>query len=242
MDTVLAVYEGCEGAELACDDDAVVTRSAVVVDLSRGDEVVVVVAAKGRSGSAVVNVTEVPASEGDCGDGADDDLDLLVDCEDTDCSADPACGGETRCGDLVDDDGDGLIDCLDPECSGRATCATCADYKLPSMAPLVGIVGTTTGYLDDDAGSCGGSTGEDVSLEWTAPADGYYTFDTTGSAIDTVLFGRYSTCAGLEVACNDDISAIDRDSSFTGYLYAGEVLILTVDSYSASGMFTFSVY
>ena len=54
-----------------------------------------------------------------CDNGADDDADELVDCDDPDCG--PACGGEaepreTACDDGLDDDGDGLVDCLDDDC------------------------------------------------------------------------------------------------------------------------------
>lgn len=57
-----------------------------------------------------------------CTDGADNDADGLVDCEDGDCSFDPSCV-ELACSDGVDDDDDGLTDCDDDDCWGPA-CST----------------------------------------------------------------------------------------------------------------------
>jgi hypothetical protein len=56
-------------------------------------------------------------------DGADDDGDGLIDCDDPDCAADASCAtGETACVDGRDDDGDGLTDCDDPDCAADASC------------------------------------------------------------------------------------------------------------------------
>ncbi|MEQ1566663.1 MAG: cytochrome c3 family protein [Myxococcota bacterium] len=90
-----------------------------------------------------------------CANGADDDCDGLVDCDDGTClgaavccddadgdgafarlgcggpqdcdDADPAIGGggAEQCANGVDDDCDGLPDCLDSDCAGEDTCATC---------------------------------------------------------------------------------------------------------------------
>jgi len=51
-----------------------------------------------------------------CDDGLDDDLDGLVDCEDSDCAASSLCMED--CDDGVDNDVDGLTDCLDDDCWG----------------------------------------------------------------------------------------------------------------------------
>lgn len=57
-------------------------------------------------------------AETDCSDGADNDGDGLVDCEDDDCVDE--CMED--CTDEVDNDGDGLIDCDDDECVGDEAC------------------------------------------------------------------------------------------------------------------------
>jgi hypothetical protein len=59
--------------------------------------------------------------EVDCTDGADGDGDTLTDCADADCGADPACL-EGNCADGIDNDGDGDADCADSDCAGRPPC------------------------------------------------------------------------------------------------------------------------
>ncbi|NCG18876.1 MAG: hypothetical protein GWP91_07685, partial [Rhodobacterales bacterium] len=59
----------------------------------------------------------------DCDDGIDNDLDGPIDCADTDCIGDPACGAtETLCDDGLDNDGDGPIDCADTDCLADPSC------------------------------------------------------------------------------------------------------------------------
>ncbi|MDP4012108.1 MAG: hypothetical protein Q8R00_00680 [Candidatus Nanoarchaeia archaeon] len=67
-----------------------------------------------------------------CNDGADNDLDGLVDCADPDCAGvGPNCileygwvGGwlssATLCRDFIDNDLDGLVDCADPDCAAQS--------------------------------------------------------------------------------------------------------------------------
>ncbi|MFP6737771.1 MAG: thrombospondin type 3 repeat-containing protein, partial [Planctomycetota bacterium] len=65
-----------------------------------------------------------PAVE-DCENGVDDDLDGLVDCEDSDCARHNACQPEI-CGNGEDDDGDGLTDCDDSDCEAAEECQVVA--------------------------------------------------------------------------------------------------------------------
>jgi hypothetical protein len=60
-----------------------------------------------------------------CSDRLDNDCDGLVDCADSDCSADPACAPICMaevCNDGLDNDCDGLVDCADPDCSANPAC------------------------------------------------------------------------------------------------------------------------
>jgi hypothetical protein len=62
-----------------------------------------------------------------CDDGADDDLDLLVDCDDPECfGVEPACATETNCGDGEDNDDDGAADCADDDCAVQAATPSAA--------------------------------------------------------------------------------------------------------------------
>jgi hypothetical protein len=65
----------------------------------------------------------------DCTNGVDDDGDGAVDCDDSDCAADPACESqcddtETSCTDGIDNDCDNATDCADSDCADDAACAT----------------------------------------------------------------------------------------------------------------------
>jgi len=61
-----------------------------------------------------------------CTNGVDDDNDGLADCDDPDCTADPACDAatETDCSNQLDDDGDGQTDCDDSDCAADPACTT----------------------------------------------------------------------------------------------------------------------
>ena len=63
-----------------------------------------------------------------CNNRMDDDRDGRVDCDDTDCSADPACVPVAFeiCTNRIDDDGDGRVDCDDADCAGDPSCVTTA--------------------------------------------------------------------------------------------------------------------
>lgn len=63
-----------------------------------------------------------PCVEGPCDNGIDDDGNGQTDCADPVCASDDACT-EQECGDGVDDDGDGAVDCADEDCDGEYPCA-----------------------------------------------------------------------------------------------------------------------
>ena len=225
FDTVLAVTDGCGGAELACAD--VDTPEEVGVDLDEGQQVVVIVdgAANGQ-GFYDLDATLVPSTESVCDDGLDDDVDGLTDC------LDPECGGRPECLEICDDgldnNADGLFDCMDPACAAEAHCeATCAVAELTSPVPSSLFDSTVGG--NDRAPSCQSlSNAPDRDYVFVAPATAAYTFDTLGSSFDTVLT-ILDGCNGVELACNDD--GIDKQSKITLDLQAGQRVILVVDGY-----------
>ena len=58
-----------------------------------------------------------------CGDGVDNDDDLKIDCDDSDCAQDYACNFSAEiCNDRMDNDQDGAIDCEDTDCENAFAC------------------------------------------------------------------------------------------------------------------------
>lgn len=70
------------------------------------------------------DITSTFDEEFDCLDGVDNDLDLLIDCQDPDCMGSPECanGYEDNCADGIDNDYDGHYDCLDSDCAQLPEC------------------------------------------------------------------------------------------------------------------------
>lgn len=99
---------------------------------------------------------------------------------------------------------------------------------------MIGMqMGTLVAGSSQLAGSCGTSaiSTEDTWL-FTAPAAGTYTFDTSGSAFDTVLYLR-RTCGdqATQLGCDDD-SGEGTASRLTFALAAGQVVTVVVDGYN----------
>jgi hypothetical protein len=101
----------------------------------------------GAQDDTALVVTPVPSGRyvEVCNDGADNDLDGLIDCADGDCAglaicpvvvaayaAPPVPAGEI-CGDGADNDGDGLVDCADSDCA--AACNPVVLYGVPIAPP-----------------------------------------------------------------------------------------------------------
>jgi hypothetical protein len=115
---------------------------------------------------------------------------------------------------------------------------TCPDEDLGSVTPSV-VLGDTS--VEDNAGfgSCGGLTGNDYSVEWTAPAAGLYFIDTEGSSYDTILYVRDLACNGIELACDE--------TDFQGQalavldLAANQTIVVTVDGEGESGDFVLDI-
>ncbi|MBZ0121128.1 MAG: CAP domain-containing protein [Sandaracinaceae bacterium] len=109
------------------------------------------------------------------------------------------------------------------------------------------LSGTTLGREDRyDGARCtagGGSTIEDAAFVWTAPWTGRFRFTTEGSAIDTVLSLRQGTCAGRELACNDDVDDGVAHSEIVADLAECQTVTLVIEgaNVDAVGGFVLSV-
>ncbi len=86
-DTVLSIRQGCDGAEIACNDDLAQgsQQSVVEVQLEACETVLVVVDGYNTNASGAFRL-QVTARESLCEDGDDNDGDGLIDIADPDCS------------------------------------------------------------------------------------------------------------------------------------------------------------
>ncbi len=87
--------------------------------------------------TAAPKLEGITATEQNCGDGKDNDGDMVYDCGDDDCHDDPLCrpdgqaeSSDARCSDWVDNDEDGFTDCGDHDCRGMSVCMGSWDREL----------------------------------------------------------------------------------------------------------------
>jgi len=133
--------------------------------------------------------------------------------------------------------------------AGGGTCAS------PTVLPAGGgsVLGATSGS-GGVSGTCGGAGAPEKVFSWTPTRSGVATLQTcstTQTTYDTVLYLRDTTCAGAELACNDDtagcgtttdVSNPHRGSKVTPTVTAGHTYIVVVDGYGAnSGSFSLTV-
>jgi hypothetical protein len=151
----------------------------------------------------------------------------------------------------VDSDGDGVPDLAD-NCPQLANAdqadldgdglgdACCTQADLGSALGVSVQAGSTFGSGDDLSPSCAYSAAEDRAFRWTAPASDTFTFDTFGSAFDTILHVRDVSCGGPELACNDDTGSLQSQVVLS--LAAGQQVVVAVDGYAeASGAFVLNI-
>ena len=110
-----------------------------------------------------------------------------------------------------------------------------ADGQLGTIAS-----GTNLGAGNDEQTGCTGTAGEDVVLEWVAPASGTYTADTFGSTFDTVLEVR-SSC-GTDITCNDQANGVGPESELSFSAIAGNSYLFVVDGWNgATGSYQLNI-
>ncbi len=164
-----------------------------------------------------------------------------------DCSFDTGGCSNPSCGNVVIEQGEvcdgaalGGESCVSQGYPGGGTLAclgNCSDYDTSGCACWDEDLGSNTGAPvssgntgnddDDLAPSCGGVSGPDRVLEFTAAAAGTYTFDTFGSGYDTKL-ALYSNCT-TELLCNDDFGGLQ--SQLTLDMSANQTVLVVVDGY-----------
>ena len=146
--------------------------------------------------------------EFDCTDGADNDSDGNIDCEDSDCETSVDCQ-ELDCSNGIDDDLDGDIDCEDSDCEDNIACFECnpTDLGYEIGVEVISGISPNTNFF---AGSCGGGDGNESVFTWTAPTTETYILDTMEWYRDTVLYVYNDVCGGEEMACNERPSTSER--------------------------------
>ncbi|MCH9686669.1 MAG: hypothetical protein K0V04_34875 [Deltaproteobacteria bacterium] len=102
---------------------------------------------------------------------------------------------------------------------------------------LVTVLGDTSLAADDWDPPCSpGQGAPDVGHLFTAPVDGFFAFDTLGSApLDTVvyLFGG-ADCSAAVIGCNDDVSLAIAQSRVSLYMQQGDPVVVMVDGFDAT--------
>ncbi|MHC4974913.1 MAG: hypothetical protein ACYTG3_21570, partial [Planctomycetota bacterium] len=107
------------------------------------------------------------------------------------------------------------------------TCATAATASLGANA------GNNTGATTTVSTSCGLGGNSDIWWVFTAPSDGFYQFDTNGSALNDTVMSLWADCAGTEIECDDD----DGDglkSLITTCLTGGTTVWISVADWASS--------
>jgi alpha-tubulin suppressor-like RCC1 family protein len=147
----------------------------------------------------------------------------------------PVASEDGQCYDGVDNDGDGKTDLDDSDCAQDLGTTTG-----PAVA-TVSFTGVFGNYLQESCnGTTGGYGGPEAVLTWTAPSDGTYQFDTSGSTFDTVLAAyKGNPLTSAELACNDDgPTLLNGASAIQAKVVTGDKLTLVVDSKTAQASST----
>jgi len=156
-----------------------------------------------------------------CSNGTDDDGDGLIDCEDPDCSVDPAC-----------------VPAVEGDECDTALIAALGSNPVDTTA-------ATTGTDPIDSANCAGTfLGEfvqDVWYEFTPSSTGEHVIETCGSVnFDSDILVYLGTCAALvPIACNGDgTGCAGLTSSVTVTLNAGDPVLIRVGGWNGPAVGT----
>jgi hypothetical protein len=129
------------------------------------------------------------------------------------------------------------------------TCANATTLTLPAVgAPALVVTGSTGAAADNGNSSTADCTGSntgarpDVFYKFTPTANARVTIRTTG--YDSIIYLRSGSCAGSELACNDDEDYVAGNfgSLLSGVaVTGGTTYYLAVDSYGPGGDFTLTL-
>jgi hypothetical protein len=138
-----------------------------------------------------------------CGNGLDDDCDLAVDCDDSDCICD-----EHDCGDAEDNDGDGLADCADSDCAcSEFNCIDGIDNDLDGLADCRDPDCVCTENCFDGIDNDGDGQAD------CRDSDCACTEDNCGDGVDNDADGTID-CRDTDCACTEDNcgDGVDNDA------------------------------
>ncbi|MFH2007326.1 MAG: hypothetical protein ABI333_12115 [bacterium] len=188
-----------------------------------------------------------PTVETNCTDGQDDDLDCDVDCDDSDCAADPACGGLAEiCDNGIDDDSDGDVDCADADCAGHASCPTCTPQTTISCGDTLGG-DTSSGLPNITAYGCGAynDSGPEAYFVFSHTSGGAVTIDlvgTGGADLELLLVGASGGDCDYQNSCLEYSQQSGGTEQIQFTAAAGSSYFIIVDGYSnAAGPFNLTV-
>jgi hypothetical protein len=151
-----------------------------------------------------------------------------------DCAASPCLYG--TCTDRIDAYSCACEEGYEGTNCDEETATACIEQALEGTLPLT-VMGDLTGQGDEYAPTCGNGGGNDVAYQFVAPAAGYYRFDTIGTEGFDTMLAVFDQCAGVEVACHDDIVRfVDQDSVVEMALEAGQSVVIVVDSFDGVGV------
>lgn len=218
FDSDVAIYSGSCGAltQVACNGDgpgcANFSSRLSDVPVFAGTEYKIRVGGwnPGSAGTGAMELSLTTSSVENCTNGVDDDLDGLTDCEDPDCSGDPAC---------LPFPGDECATSLAASLGGNAVDTTGASDSADTVGPCTG--------------SFVGSMSNDVWYTIVSPSTGVMTISTCALVnFDTSIIVYQGECGSLvQLACDGDFCGLASEIQLA--VTAGEQLTIRLGSASA---------
>jgi hypothetical protein len=235
FDTYIYAREGfctLPEAEVACNDDIDATNftSAFALAVTEGQTywLFMDTFTGGASGEALLTFTEVAFAGESC---VELPCATGLTCDSTNVCVPPAGLGES-CVEIAC--ADGLLCEADVCVQAPGSCSNATE--VPSGAATFN--GTFSDAFDDQNGAatCNGAPAAETVFAWTADVDGNVTFDTIGTAFDTILFVAEGVCdlATAFLDCNDDLGGGPLQSSVTVPVASGTTYFLMIETFNGA--------